>query len=108
MAGDIKQRMTMDTRQHTAGVNKAKRSMRNWRDEVGNAGRQMTSFMGAVRTAAGVLASIFVAGAMARAIKSMIEMGDKLGKLSTRLNVAVDDLAALSFVAERSGSRPTS
>jgi len=60
-------------------------------------------FSAGIQKVAGILATIFVGGALARAVTKVIEFGDQLDKTSKKLGIAVNDLAALRFAAERSG-----
>ena len=95
--------MTMDTRNLNQNVDSAGNKMKAWRNEVATASKSLTDFTSTARHFAHIFAGIFVTGHIARGIHELINFGDELGKLGTRLRVSVNELAELQFVSERSG-----
>ena len=66
-----------------------------------NAAKMQAAFTGASK-ALGAIGAVLSVGAFANMVKGVADMGDQLGKLSTRTGVAVEELSKLQYAASLS------
>ena len=100
MAEDIVSRLVAKVDGFLRGFDQAERKVKDFSTK---GQRDIQTFQGQIQSLSRVIQTVFVTGAVARMIQKTVEFGDGLDKNSRRLGLAVKDLAALEFAADRAG-----
>lgn len=92
-------KVTNAANDNSVALDKSAKSADKYAKSTDNATKRMTTFNGIAKKVAATVATIGFVGL----IKNTIDTADELGKLSTRLGIAVDELSRLHYAARLTG-----